>query len=110
VQYFQIQFLEPANRFIAGLDPKIARKLLYNMRLSQQTNDPRFFKKLRDEIWEFRTRQGSSQIRLLAFWDKTDNQSTLVFATHGFIKIQGKVPGNEIERAKSIRKKYFDAK
>jgi Phage derived protein Gp49-like (DUF891) len=80
------------------------------MRLSEQTNDPRLFKKLHDEIWEFRTRQGSSQIWLLAFWDKTDNQNTLVFATHGFIKKQAEVPDNEIERAKSIRKKYFDAK
>jgi phage-related protein len=110
VQSFQIQFLEPANRFIARLDPKIARKLLYNIRLSQHTIDPRLFKKLRDEIWEFRTRQGSSQIRLLAFWDKMDNQNTLVFVTHGFIKKQGKLPDNEIERAKIIRKKYFDAK
>lgn len=25
-------------------------------------------------------------IRLLAFWDKTDSEQTLVLATHGFIK------------------------
>jgi phage-related protein len=110
VQYFQTRFLEQANEFIAGLDSKAARKLLYNIDLAGQTNDPRLFKKLRDDIWEFRVRHGNSQIRLLAFWDKTDNQNTLVLATHGFIKKVDKVPDNEIERAKNIRKKYFDSK
>jgi hypothetical protein len=50
------------------------------------------------------------QIRLLAFWDKTDVNETLVLATHGFIKKVDKVPANEIERAKAIRKKYFENK
>jgi len=110
VQYFQTRFLEQAKEFIAGLDAKAARKLLYNIDLAGQTNDPRLFKKLRDEIWEFRVRYGNNQIRLLAFWDKTDTQNTLVFATHGFIKKVDKVPDNEIERAKNIRKKYFESK
>jgi hypothetical protein len=52
----------------------------------------------------------AAPIRLLAFWDKSDNQNTLVFATHGFIKKVDKVPDNEIERAKNIRKKYFNEK
>jgi phage-related protein len=110
MQYFKTRFLEPANEFIAGLDRKAARKLLYNIDLAEQTNDPRLFKKLRDEIWEFRVRHGNNQIRLLAFWDKTDNENTWVVATHGFIKKIDKVPDNEIERAKNIRKKYFESK
>ena len=85
-------------------------KLFYNIRLAEQTNDPRLFKKLNDEIWEFRVRHGTIQIRLLAFWDKFDNQNTLVLATHGFIKKVDKVPENEIIRAKNIRNKYFSAK
>lgn len=110
MQYFQIRFLEQANEFMARLDPKAVKKLIYNIDLAEQTNDPRLFKKLRDEIWEFRVRYGNSQIRLLAFWDKTDNQNTLVIATHGFIKKVDKVPDNEIERAKIIRNKYFESK
>ena len=106
VRYFQTRFLEEAERFVAGLDPKAIKKLLYNIDLSEQTNDPRLFKKLRDEIWEFRVRYGSSQIRLLAFWDKAESQHTLVIAT-GFIKKVDKVPDNEIGRAKNIRRKYF---
>jgi hypothetical protein len=65
---------------------------------------------LQDEIWEFRTRYGGKQIRLLAFWDKTGNKETLVIATHGFIKRVDKVPAKEIERAERLRKKYFEEK
>lgn len=110
MQYFQTRFLEQANEFIAGLDPKAARKLFYNIDLAEQTNDPRLFKKLKDDIWELRVRYGSIQIRLLAFWDKSDSKSTLVIATHGLIKKVDKVPENEIERAKNLRNKYFESK
>jgi phage-related protein len=110
VHYFRTRFLEQANEFIAGLDAKAARKLFYNIDLAEQTNDPKLFKKLKDDIWEFRVRYGSNQIRLLAFWDKSDNKSTLVIATHGFIKKVDKVPENEIERAKYLRNKYFESK
>jgi hypothetical protein len=50
------------------------------------------------------------QYRLFAFWDKTDNANTLVISTHGFIKKQGKVPANEIDKAEQQRKKYFNEK
>ncbi|TRZ52410.1 hypothetical protein D4S03_03500 [bacterium] len=35
-------------------------------------NDPKLFKKLHDEIWEFRVKYKTIQIRLLSFWDKRD--------------------------------------
>jgi DNA-binding XRE family transcriptional regulator len=50
VIYFQARFLEEANKFIAGLDGKVAAKLLYTIDLAQQLNDPRLFKKLTDEM------------------------------------------------------------
>jgi phage-related protein len=92
------------------LDLKAAKKIFYNLDLAQQTNDPGLFKKLKDDIWEFRVGQGNTQIRLLAFWDKTAKSDTLVVATHGFIKKADKVPENEIERAKRLRKRYFESK
>ncbi len=85
-------------------------KIIYNIDLAKQTNDSKLFKKLQGEIWEFRTRHSGRQIRLLAFWDKTDNKETLVMATHGFIKKVDKVPAKEIELAENIRKKYFESK
>ena len=69
-----------------------------------------FLKKLQNDIWEFRTKYAGLQIRLLAFWDKTDNKEPLVLATHGLIKKVDKVPANEIDRAVRLRDKYFKNK
>jgi phage-related protein len=110
VTYFETRFLEEADKFIAGLDPKTAKKVFYNIDLAEQTNDPRLFKKLQNEIWELRTLYSGRQIRLLAFWDKTKGTQTLVFATHGFIKKEQKTPADEIARAERIRKRYFELK
>jgi phage-related protein len=110
MQYFQTRFLEEADKFISELDPKAIRKVFYNIDIAEQTNDPKLFKKLKKDIWEFRTLYAGLQIRLLAFWDKTENKETLVFATHGFIKKVDKVPAKEIERAERIRERYFDNK
>ena len=110
MRFFETRFLEDAEEFIAGLDPKTIKKVLYNIDLAEQTNDPKLFKKLRGDIWEFRTKYSGSQIRLLAFWDKTDKIETLVIATHGFIKKVDKVPGKEIDRAIRIKNRYFEKK
>ena len=110
MRYFETKFLDEADEFIARLDLKAVRKIIYNIDIAEQTNDPRLFKKLQSDIWEFRTKYAGLQIRLLAFWDKTDNKETLVFATHGFLKKVDKVPSNEIERAVRIRHKYFNNK
>ena len=110
MQYFQTRFLEDADKFIAGLDAKAARKVFYNIDLAEQTNDPKLFKKLQNDIWELRTKFAGLRIRLLAFWDKTDNKETLVIATHGFIKKVDKVPTNEIDRAVRLKDKYFNNK
>ena len=110
MRYFETRFLEDANEFIAGLDFKTVKKIFYNIDLIEQTNDPKLFKKLKNEIWEFRTKFAGLEIRLLAFWDKSDNKKTLVIATHGFIKKVDKVPSKEIDRAIRLRKIYFDNK
>ena len=110
LKYFETQFLEEAEKFVAKLDRKTISKVLYNIDIAEQTNEPKLFKKLQNDIWEFRTKFGGLQIRLLAFWDKTNDKNTLVFATHGFIKKVAKVPSNEIERAIKLRAKYFENK
>lgn len=110
MRYFETKFLEEAHEFISQLDTKTIKKILYNIDLAEQTNDPKIFKKLQNDIWEFRTKFAGLQIRLLAFWDKTDNRETFVIATHGFIKKIDKVPANEIDRALRLRDKYFSNK
>ena len=110
MRFFETKFLEEAEQFIAQLDPKTIKKIFYNIDLAEHTNDPKLFKKLQNDIWEFRTKFGGLQIRLLAFWDKTEKKETLVIATHGFIKKVDKVPGQEIDRAIRLKTKYFEDK
>jgi phage-related protein len=110
MRYFETEFLDDAKKFLKTLQPKTAKKVFYNIDLAEQTNDSKLFKKLKNDIWEFRTKYAGLQIRLLAFWDKTDNKETLVIATHGFIKKVDKVPTKEIDRAVRLKNKYFESK
>jgi phage-related protein len=107
---FEILLLDEAFEFLQSLDKKHSEKILYNVRKSQTERDPELFKKLKDDIWEFRTLFQGLQYRLLAFWDKAENKETLVISTHGFIKKRSKVPDNELFKAKQIRIKYFENK
>lgn len=110
MRHFETRFLDEAEAFISKLDPKVIRKIFYNIDRAEQLNDPKILKKLQSDIWEFRTQYLGLQIRLLAFWDKSDNKSTLVIATHGFIKKADKVPQNEIERAVRIKDNYLKSR
>jgi phage-related protein len=107
---YQVIFLEPAKEFLDKLDTKTREKVLYNIWKSRETNDPELFKKLDTEIWEFRTKYKSKQVRLLAFWDKSDGNDTLVVGTNGFVKKTQKTPKKEIEKAKQLRKEYLSTK
>ena len=51
MKYFETRFLEESDDFISKLDPKAIKKIFYNIDLAEQTNDPRLFKKLQNEIW-----------------------------------------------------------
>ena len=105
---FDVEFLEEALEFIEKLDNKTRLKIIYNIDKSRLVNDPKLFKKLNDEIWEFRTKYSGKQYRLLAFWVKRKGKTSLVFATHGFVKKVSKVPKLEIKKAQDIRKKYLE--
>ena len=102
--------MEEALAFLNNLDKKHAEKILYNIRKAQFERDAELFKKLNDEIWEFRTLYQGLQYRVLAFWDKSDKQNTLVVSSHGFIKKRSSVPDKEIEKASDVRIKYFEEK
>jgi phage-related protein len=107
---FEVLFLEQALAFIESLDNKSRNKVIYNIDKAKYKTDPKLFKKLEDDIWEFRTVFAGKQYRLLAFWDKTEGSDTLVLASHGFIKKVSKVPKKEIDKAKRIRTNYFEQK
>lgn len=105
---FEVVFLEQAIDFLESLDLKTREKIYYNMDKAKLGLDPKLFKKLTDDIWEFRTKYGGLQYRLFAFWDRTDNTETLVISTHGIVKKVNKVPKGDIEKAERIRKEYFE--
>lgn len=107
---FKVRFLEEAFDFLESLDEKAREKVYYNIRKAQVTNDKELFKKLTNEIWEFRTLFNKTHYRLFAFWDRIDNIDTVVISTHGLIKKSDKTPKEEIEKAERLRKIYFEQK
>ncbi len=52
---FKVEFLPEAVEFMDSLDQKSQQKIYYNIKKAQLINDPELFKKLNDNIWEFRT-------------------------------------------------------
>ena len=105
---FEVVFLQDVIDFFENIEEKARGKIILNIYKARKSNDPKLFKKLTDEIWEFRTLYNKKQYRLFAFWDKTKETKTLVVATHGIIKKTQKTPTKEILKAKELMKKYFE--
>lgn len=80
---FEVIFMEEVHAFLMELDEADRRKIIYNIDKASYLNDPELFKKLKDDIWEFRTLYKRKHYRILAFWDKTEVLNTLVITTHG---------------------------
>ena len=107
---FDILLLEEVDEFLDSLDEKTREKVLYNLWKARMINDSELFKKLTDEIWEFRTRFMGKQVRLLAFIDKNSKQPKIVVCTHGFVKKDWKVSKQELDKALKVMKTYYTEK
>lgn len=107
---FNVEFLNEAVEFLEGIENKARDKVLYNIYKARATQDQELFKKLSDDIWEFRTLFNRTHFRLFAFWDKTETIEKLVISTHGIIKKTMKTPSKEIKKAIQIKEKYFNLK
>ncbi|WP_287211239.1 type II toxin-antitoxin system RelE/ParE family toxin [Muribaculum sp.] len=105
---FDVIYMEEALSYLEALPEKVKYKIAYNISKSRYFIDKELFKKLNDNIWEFRTRYQGTTYRLLAFWD--NKAGNLVVATHGFVKKTQKTPDNEISRAETLKKEYFKNK
>ncbi len=105
---FDIIYMEDALSFLQSLPEKAQDKIAFNISKSRYFIDKELFKKLNDDIWEFRTKYQGMTYRLLAFWD--NEVGSLVIATHGFIKKTQKTPIHEIAKAEALRKEYFSNK
>jgi phage-related protein len=107
---FEVLFMEDAKNFIAGLDVKTRNKIIFNIDRAKLHNDKELFKKLTENIWEFRTLFNKTHYRLFAFWDKRNKTETLVITTHGIIKKTDKTPSKELDKAENLREDYFRIK
>lgn len=107
---FSVKLLEDARLFLDSIDEKARDKIVYNMNKAKFSNDDELFKKLKDEIWEFRTLYNKTYYRLFAFWDKSGPIETIVISTHGIVKKTAKTPKPEIEKAENLRKQYLEQK
>ena len=107
---FKVEFLPEAVEFMESLDQKAQQKIYYNIKKAQLINDPELFKKLNENIWEYRTFYNKTHFRIFAFWDKSQRQQTLVLSTHGLIKKTDKTPKTDLEKAERIREQYFEQK
>ncbi len=110
VKKFEVLFLTEAREFLLNLDLKSREKIIFNIDKAKVKTDNELFKKLKGEIWEFRTFFNKTHYRIFAFWDKENKQETLVLTTHGIIKKTDKTQEKEIEKAELIRLKYFELK
>ena len=102
---FHTLLTEEVIEFLKTLDLKDKQKILSNIRKAEVVADPELFKKLTEDIWEFRTLYNRKHYRLLAFGDR--REEVVVIATHGFIKKSSKIPIKELERAINIRNEYL---
>ena len=106
-RHFEVRYSAKAKELLKQVEENAKRKMLQNIEKSSYKLDPRLFKKISYDLWEFRTRFNKTQYRLLAFWDRREANNTRVTITNGFVKKTRKVPISEIETARKIRKSYL---
>ena len=66
----------------------------------------KFFKHVEDGIYEIRIKSESDIYRIFSFFD----EGKLVILLHGFTKKSQKLPRKEIDRAKKLRRDYYESK
>jgi len=107
---FEVKFLAEAVDFLDLLDDKVRDKIIYNITKAQFSTNKELFKKLNEEIWEFRTLYQSIPYRIFAFWDKSEKDRVLVILTHGLIKKTEKTPKGDLAKSQRLRNSYFERK
>ena len=107
-----MRILEPYKNyfwdFYNPLQQKAKDKVDYVLQIiiSVERVSTKFFKHLDDGIYEIRVEYKSNIYRIFSFFD----DGKLVILLHGFQKKTQKTPRKEIERAKTLRKEYYENK
>ena len=107
-----MRILEPYKNyfwdFYNPLQQKVKDKVDYVLQIiiSVERVSTKFFKHLDDGIYVIRVEYKSNIYRIFSFFD----DGKLVILLHGFQKKTQKTPRKEIERAKTLRKEYYENK
>ena len=104
IETYKDYFWEFYNKQIGAVREKIDDTL--NVVMNVQHISGRFFKHVDDGIYEIRIKVGSDIYSVFCFSD----EGKLAILLNGFRKKSQKTPRNEIERAKRIRKEYYEEK
>ncbi|HED37675.1 MAG TPA: type II toxin-antitoxin system RelE/ParE family toxin [Ignavibacteria bacterium] len=101
--------LDEAEEYLEKVNPKMQIKILKSIQKTENGFRGKWFKKLKssDGIFEFRETDHKYFYRLLAFWDNSKSDKTLILSTHGFDKKTNKTPKREIQKAERLKKDYF---
>ncbi len=89
---------------------KVQKKILWTLRVIEDLDrvPELYFKHLEgtDGLYEIRVQSGSDIFRIFCFFDN----SNLVVIGHGFQKKTKRTPEREIERAKKVKREYYENK
>jgi phage-related protein len=106
VFYYKRYYLD----FFESPDYRVQKKFNWNLELiaSVRYIPDRYFKYIAGTkgIYEIRVEVDNNIFRVFAFFD----EGNLIIPTNGFTKKSQKTPRNEIDKARAIKKEYFDEK
>ena len=94
--------------FYNPLDKKLKDKVDYVLQIiiSVERISTKFFKHLDDGIYEVRIEHKGDIYRIFSFFD----EGRLIILLHGIQKKTQKTPKKEIDRAKKLRRDYYEKK
>jgi phage-related protein len=94
--------------FYNPLDKKLKDKVDYVLQIiiSVERISTKFFKHLDDGIYEIRIEYENDIYRIFSFFD----EGRLIILLHGIQKKTQKTPRKELDRAKKLRREYYEKK
>ena len=94
--------------FYNPLDKKLKDKVDYVLQIiiSVERISTKFFKHLDDGIYEIRIEHKGDIYRIFSFFD----EGRLIILLHGIQKKTQKTPRKELDRAKKLRREYYEKK
>ncbi len=107
-----MRILEPYKNYFwefydsLGTREKEKMDYVFQIMISVPRIPVKFLKHVDDGIYEIRVEVSGNIYRIFSFFDN----DKLVILLHGFQKKSQKLPGKEVDKAKKLRKEYYENK